>query len=429
LRAFELQDVALRRLWAKAREKRAALLTLGNLGVAEVLLIVLGIGSNSILARGVSPAIYGEYQLVLSFVGIVSSFCLTGLSESLTISAARRYDGNLLRITGLNLAVTVLGALALAGVAVYYRSSQPTLSLGVAAAALLFPLGNLATIWPPWLIGRGRLGLNAGLQVALSAIGVGALAVFALLQRIALTELVLMVMGLQAVFSLVVVLCLLARRTSEVSHPQTVVFGLHATVASLLGGLVLTDKLIINSRLSAADVAIYTVALVFPTQIKSLYGVFNQMLAPAVYKAGSVAAAWKYLRKRLAVLVVVFTAVGAVGFVAIPVFVPLLFSQRYAVAVPYGKWLWLSLAVTAPATYLANVLRAQRKVRFVYVSSLGMPVVAFALYLALVRYGLAGIVVAKIVSQWCAVALYVGAFLYHLRQPSSRGAGVAAEGL
>jgi O-antigen/teichoic acid export membrane protein len=231
----------------------------------------------------------------------------------------------------------------------------------------------------------------------------------------ALSSLLMAMVGLPAMASLLIVIHILGQRTNAEVDIETIRFGLHTSFVVFLTSLANTDTIIINRYLSPADVAIYSIALVFPKQVKSLYGVFGQLFAPRIYEADSVTEAWDYLKKKLVVLVGVFTLIGVAGFFAIPIFVPLLFSQRYASAVPYTKWMWLTLAMTGPTVYLGNILRAQQKVSFVYIYSVTYYSLLFVAYLALVRFGVFGMALARSLMYVVSALIYGLSFLYYLK--------------
>src|SRR5690348_16411288 len=82
--------------------------------------LVLSMITSIMWARCVSKETYGAYQLIVSVMAVVGSFCLRGLNESVTISAAKHYDGNIKKIFKLQLGSALLGAVILTGVGFYY---------------------------------------------------------------------------------------------------------------------------------------------------------------------------------------------------------------------------------------------------------------------------------------------------------------------
>jgi Na+-driven multidrug efflux pump len=71
------------------------------------------------------------------------------------------------------------------------------------------------------------------------------------------------------------------------------------------------------------------------------------------------------------------------------------------------------------------MLRAQRDTTALYVTSIGYPLVMVALFGALLAYGIAGLVLARISTQWLQAIFLTGYFTYSLRR--SRRAAASQE--
>src|SRR3989338_3421003 len=89
---------AFRLPWMRRFSPRSWKIFMG-LGMAQLMTIFLGIGSSVLWARYVPKEVYGQYQMVISYTKIISSFCVGGLSESAFLSAAKGCGGNLLKIS------------------------------------------------------------------------------------------------------------------------------------------------------------------------------------------------------------------------------------------------------------------------------------------------------------------------------------------
>jgi O-antigen/teichoic acid export membrane protein len=147
------------------------------------------------------------------------------------------------------------------------------------------------------------------------------------------------------------------------------------------------------------------------------FNAFEQVFLPEVTEAKSVAAAWDYIRPRLARLWAAYTALGIVGFVLLPIAIPVFFSERYVEAIPYAKWLWLSLCASSPFTFLASILNSQRDRTFLYIKNLANPAITLALFVILIpRYGLAGAVGARIINHGLLVILHITYFAWAVRR-------------
>lgn len=398
----------------KNREK---LLVVSSLSTVQIVSVSIGFFTSIIWARYVEKDVYGQYQVILSIMTIVNSLCLPGLSESLTISAAKGYDGNLTRIIKYKTLSLLAGSVAILCIAIYYYfSSDLKLSYALFIGVFIFPLFQLDSIWAAWLNGRGllkRLSLYRVLTIISTAVMLLALVYFGIQD---LEILVLGLIGLPGLLSVLITAGILTQRKNTVHDNDSIRYGFHTTAASLLSGLIATDRLFLHSYVSAEAVAVYSIANIFPDQLKSVFGVFNQIIIPKSYRAGSVYDAWQNTKKHFQVMFYLFIFMGVLGFIMIPVIVPAFFSERYNSSVVYAQWLWLSFAIVIPTTHIANILRAQKKVKFVYSISVAQPVLSFILYFVLIRYGLPGIVLAKVIYLLLTALMFVGSFIFYFKE-------------
>jgi len=363
----------------------------------------VGVGflGSLVWARCFDKAIYGHYQIVAAAMGVVATFCLPGLDDASMISSAKQKDGNLAVIVRQRIAVSIIGALVIAGWGVVrYRSSDAIVMWAFVATALVFVPIQLQPLWDAFTNGKRRfrlLALGEMLVAVASLIGVGVFALLGWTQRAMLPWIVLASLGLTAVVALGLLGTLPGMKQNDERDRSIVTYGHHVTAASLLTWVFKSDRLIVGEVMAAPDVAMLSIALILPNQVKVFFTAFEQIFLPRVTAAGSVREAWDYIRPRMARLWAAYSALGVVGFFALPIAIPLLFSHRYAESVPYARWLWLSLCLSSPFTFLASILNAQRDKSFLYLKSIASPAVTLVMFVVLIpRYGLAGAVAARV---------------------------------
>jgi O-antigen/teichoic acid export membrane protein len=374
---------------------------------------------------------YGKYQIVVAAMGVVASFCLPGLDDASLISAAKNKDGNLAPVLRQRIAVSILGALVIAGWGVLrYRSSDAVVMSAFLITALVFVPIQLQPIWDAFTNGKRRFRLLAfgeGLVALASLVGVGSFALVGGTADALLPWVVLASLGLTAAVALALVATLRAMMTNDERDPAIVRYGHHVTAASLLAWVFKSDRLIVGEVMSAPDVALLSIALILPNQVKVFFTAFEQIFLPGVTAAASVREAWDYIRPRITRLWAAYSALGLVGFFGLPIFIPLVFSHRYVESVPYARWLWLSLCLASPFTFLASILNAQRDKLFLYLKNIGSPALTLVLFAVLIpRYHLVGAVAARIINHVLLVILHVVYFAWSL-QKSTRGPGTTAE--
>ena len=381
----------------------------------QVVTVLLSLGTSIIWTRYFTKEVYGQYQLVLSILTMVGVTALTGMGQALQISSAKQYDGNFIPICFRKALFSIIGSLILLGFANYYRE-QIEIFYALCFLALVFPLVQFHTIFQSWFNGRKSFNL-----LIISQISFAIIPLFSLLLLIAVEMTDLFSIVFTTSILKILLICgfgffVFKGLKNSIKNSETISYGYHTTTAMLFGWMIATDKLFLENNGTMEDVAVYSVALLFPNQIKALYSVINQMIIPQITEASSIREAWTYLKPRYLKVILLFSSIGFVGFFAFPIVIPFLFSDKYVEAVPYAKWLWLVLAVTAPATYLGNILRAQKVTSFVYFFDLFNPVLLLTLFILLSSHGLGGLIIAKGAYYISACIIFLLFFKYHFKK-------------
>jgi O-antigen/teichoic acid export membrane protein len=344
---------------------------------------------------------------------MVGVTALTGMGQALQISSAKQYDGNFIPICFRKALFSFIGSLILLGFAYYYRE-QIDICYALGLLALVFPLIQFHSVFQPWLNGKKSFNLLVASQISFAIIPL-----LSLLSLLALAKTDLLSIVFTTSILKILLICgfgffVLKGLKNSIKNSETIVYGYHTTTAMLFGWMIATDKLFLENNGTIEDVAVYSVALLFPNQIKALYSVINQMIIPQITGASSVREAWAYLKPRYLKIILLFSCIGIIGFFAFPIVIPFLFSDKYVEAVQYAKWLWLVLSIQAPCTYLGNILRYQKKKACIYIFEISIPVVMIILYFFLSQYGIFGIVVSKIFCNIFAAVLYITSFGYYI---------------
>ena len=381
----------------------------------QVITVLLSLGTSIIWTRYFSKEVYGQYQLVLSIFSMVGVTALTGMGQALQISSAKQYDGNFIPICFRKVLFSIIGSLILLGFA-YYYSEQIEVCYALGLLALVFPLIQFHSVFQPWLNGKKSFNLLVASQISFAIIPL-----LSLLSLLALAKTDLLSIVFTTSILKIFLICgfgffVFKGLKNSIKNSKTITYGYHTTTAMLFGWMIATDKLFLEKNGTLEDVAVYSVALLFPNQITVFYSCINQMIIPHITEASSVREAWKYLKPRYFKIIFLFVFIGGIGFYIFPIIIPLLFSQKYVDAVPYAKWLWLTLAITAPATFLGNILRAQKVKSFVYFLEIFNPLLLLFLFVFLSKYGIIGLVTAKGVYYISAFFIILFFFNYHYKK-------------
>lgn len=409
------------------RRKKSPLRKIAGLIATRLVVATAGFFASALWAHSFSKETYGRYQILTAALSVVASFCLTGLDDATLISSARRKDGNLRVIRRLRMTASTIGAIGIAAWGVLrYWEDDPDLALTFVIAASLFVPLQLNSIWQQFTNGKGKLrALTIG-QILLASGNLVAVAAFVVIDATSSSVLPWIVLTSQAMTAAIgIALQFTLQQETTDTDPEIIKYGHHVTFASLIAWALNADRLIVGEVMTASDVAVLSIAIVLPAQVKIFFNAFEQVFLPGVTKAASVAVAWDYMRSRMVPFAAFYIALGILGALLLPVVIPIAFSDRYVAAVPYARWLWLSTCLSAPFAFLATILNSQQDRRFLYTRRLTSQVGLLVLFLVLIPlFGLVGAVIARILNH---VSVMVLNSLY-FRRVLQRARASAASG-
>ncbi|MDO8877132.1 MAG: hypothetical protein Q8M24_08925 [Pseudolabrys sp.] len=365
-----------------------------------------------------SIELFGEFRTLTGIVGFVSAFALMGTGQAVLMSASKNADGNYSALLRSKLKANCWASLVLSGAALYHLwspSGSAAIGLGLLAVAAIFPIYNTSDFWMAWLNGKSRfLELALGRSL-ISALGIAAVAAVALTSVTQLWVVCLVYFGFAAAQSGWALLRTSRQRANDTKDVSIPAFGVHSSIAMAFSGLLSLDVVVLNHLFSAQDVAIYAVALQFPELLKRLFSVMDSIISPKIYAAVDFKSIWPEIKGAFLTVTVGCVAIGIVGFFLLPPLTVLLFSERYADAAEFGRWLWLAVACCGSTTLLAPALLSTQKPFFVYAPYIGYPLFQAVLFASLVSNGIGGLTLARIVGVLVLSAFYVGGFVYCLR--------------
>lgn len=392
------------------------------LAAAQAFSMACGLAATTVWARLMPPELFGEFRVLMGIIVFVAAFCLMGTGQASMMSAAGNVDGNFLSLLRLKLAANAIGSLALVAAAGYYAwapASSPSIAFALLAAAFLFPIYNTSDIWTAWINGKGLFRELALSQALTAALAVGAVLVVAISNITQPWIVALIYLGAASLQTLAMLLSAFRRLSNDVTDPSIIAFGHHTSLAMTFSGLVALDVVILSHVYTPHDVAIYVVALQFPELLKRMFSVLGSMLAPRIYAARNFRSMWRDIRAYLLIITAGCIAVGVIGFFLLPPLTVWLFSERYAEAAEYGRWLWLTVACCGSTTLLGPALLATKKPFFVYTLNVGYSLWLAMLFVLFVGGGVAGLTLARIVAVLALSIFYVTGFVYCLRASAS----------
>jgi len=386
----------------------------GGLWLSVPILVnhVLGLIRTVAFARLTEQSTYGAFGFVISITGMVGILTLPGISTALAETVARGNLGSLTDAARTRARWGTLGSVLLAGAAAYYAYlDQQELALGLLLAGLLLPLSSSLQVIQAYYSGRKRFEM-----VSLISSGLMTLTTIALLLALwfkrGLLWLVLINSGVQALFYLLFYLRAIRHAQDAPRDLDMAAYGRSLTWAEAISTVALQlDSVILGFSAGFVDVAVYNIANVFPTSVKSITKTLTPLAMPKIAEKPDKRVYSRQTRRRLLILLLLNLLVVTLVILVLPTLIRLLYGERYSASIPYAQLLMVSVTASWPSSFFAAALQARKQTRAIYHFNLIYGILQVGTLVVFVPlWGILGIVISRIVTrlgaalyQWYAV--------------------------
>ena len=362
---------------------------------------------------------FAQFKVVMAVIGVVSGFCLLGAGQAAVMSASKGADGNLVPLLRAKLLANLGGGAVILGAAAYYawaRDGSAPVAIGLLFAAMLFPLYNTSDIWIHWLMGKSEFRILATGRSITSLLTLSTVLSVGLIGGVDLWIVILIFISVLSIQNALMLREALKHRSGKEEDTTLRSYGRRASIALSISSLLALDVVMLDHYYKPSDVAIYVVALLFPDQIKAIFSIVTQTISPRMFREPNLPQLWANFRGEFLALTLGFSLIAAIGFFLLPVVTTLLFSDKYAAAAEYGKWVWLTIGLTGSTSILGIALTARHSLIPIYASSVIYPICLGVLYFYWVDEGIKGMIAARVLAACGLAAIYVSAFALLLRR-------------
>ena len=279
-----------------------------------------------ILARYLSRQTYGEYQLLLAIIGMLSFVSVPGISDAAFSALARGYDGAFLKGLKIRLGWSTCGIPLLLTVGAYYffYKDQPTLGLGFLIVAFFFPFQSTLGTWSTLLRAKKDFRTNA---IYTSILTLSNTLILTTAVWFGNGKLIPLVLASVVSFSVLNLLALKAslrfinNNKEESGWEKYGYFLTKVNILALLTGRL--DHILVGSLLGVEKLAVYAIGVRFAKVIQDLLTQLLTLTTPKIAQSDT-------LDKKKYTLAFLTTLMGSILLILLtPPTMKFLFTSRY----------------------------------------------------------------------------------------------------
>lgn len=330
--------------------------------IQQTIGVISGLVVSYLFGHYVSKTTYGEYNLILSVISLVTFFSLPGIDKALTQSISKSRDLSFIKALNIKLKFSILGSLALIGFGIYYLLNHNLIvAKGVFLAGVLYPLLFSFSIYSSFLTAKRKfkaLAITASISSVLFLIIVAG-GIFVLSTTIGITLAYLLAMIIPAIGGYIYSLRFIIKKSTVDADLSS--YGIFLTIISVLpwisGSL---GNVILGTKLGPETLAIFAVADNFLISVQKNFMVF--------YKPVTAKLAAQTNKQHLETIKIHFLNLISMGFVLtlflwlITPFLISFFFPTYSEAIKYGRLLSLAL-LPLPLTWTLSDMVVYQKLK------------------------------------------------------------------
>lgn len=374
--------------------KNSFWLTLGR-GIAAGSSALLTI----VLANTLTKEALGDYRFVLSLAGIIAAFSLTGMSAAIIRAVAQGKPGTfwLGMRTSIRWGVSIL-ILGIGISAYYFINGNEKLGASVLFITFSTFIVQIASQYSAILSGNKDFRRDSLYTMITTLLYAGSMVAVSFLTH----SLVVLILT-YSVITAGAALFFLWRTTTVYpsvgpADPSAITYGKHLSVMGILGQISFQlDKVLMFHYFGAAQLALYSVAMAIPQQLRYLNKVLSTLMIPRMSTRSA-----RELRSGLnhkALIIFIGALALVIAYIAAAPHIFRLILPNYVDAVWYSQMFSL-IILFFPSMVYQNAITSQGKHKMLYIVQTVNPIVKIgSLFVLLPLYGIIGAFIAMLINE------------------------------
>lgn len=371
----------------------------GWLMASKVVSMASAFGISVILANYLSKEILGVYRYIISVIGMLALFTLSGMGTAVTRSVAQGKDGVVKAALRAEMAWgTVGGVLGLMIAGYYFFQGNNILAISFALVGLFLPFYNVFNLYGSIAQGKKLFSVSERYEIArLIVYTVMLVTVVLLTDKVYYLVLPILISG-TVVQGLIYWRATKLIRLNNNQDPEAILYGKHLSLMgliSLIGSSI--DQLIIYHWLGPVQLAVYAMAIAPTEQMKGVVKMFGPLAFPK-FAQQSLA----NLKKNIDIKVFKFSVLIAFGSFVYIIFANYFYKilfPNYTDSVIYSQIIAVFMFTGAASLYTV-ALQAHGASKNLYYINITTTVFEIILLFVLIYYhGLMGAVFARVIAR------------------------------
>ncbi|OGF26081.1 hypothetical protein A2303_04750 [Candidatus Falkowbacteria bacterium RIFOXYB2_FULL_47_14] len=356
--------------------------------------------------------IFGLYRYILSFIGILTIPSLINMHSAVTMAVAKGNEGILMPAIKTKIKWGTIGSLASLLMAIYYFiNHNNAVALSLLIITVFIPFYTAFSLYASFLSGKKKFGASTLISIV-SQLFVAAVTIAVIYLTDNILIIIFVYFASRILFSYLALKYTIKKYKPNKNHnPEDVTYGKHLSFMGVFGTITENiDKIIIFHYIGAAELAIYSFALVPLDQMKSFVLKNLSALAFPKFSENSFANLKKTLPLKIAKLTALTSALSLLYFFFSPWIYKIFFPQ-YLESIPLTKIMVITLAVVPLGLFNTAMMSQgyQKLLYFISISGNVLKMILFAVLLPL--FGLNGMAYAIICSMLYELSVLAIVFL------------------
>lgn len=384
---------------------------LGGHAVSNLLSFVVAVAA----AHFISKDTYGTYRYILSIVGFVGAFSMTGLSTAIVRDVARGYDNifktSFVRSLLWSIPTFVMGL----GIGIWYLiHNNLTLGISIALGSILFPVIQALLLYRSYLNGKKYFRALMKSNIAYSIVtSLAVLTTLFLNPSVTTLVIVYYVSNIIILFVLKIIIQNKFKPNAE-KDPENGKLEHHMSLMNILDiGATQLDKIILFQIAGPIEVARYTFATMLPEQLRNVVKYIPTLSMPIFSELPKETAKEKglFLVKKLFLITIPFVAL----YILVAPFAYKILFPAYVEVVLYSQV--FSLILIFDGGISGAVLKAQNQIKSLYWVNTTSNIARIILLLVFgYMWGIWGVVISRIIGR---ILSFLIAYVLVLRMKTS----------